>query len=272
VRPAVYAVGVTVAGRSGPRFGPADLTVGAGHWVNVIGPNGAGKTTLLRAIAGLVPAGGRIELAGTPLARFGRKQLSRQVAYVAQQPALPAGLTVEQYVLLGRSPHLGLLSAEGEADFAAVGSALARLGLTRLAERRLGTLSGGERQRTSIARALAQEAGLLLLDEPTSALDIGHQQEVLELLDAQRHDLGLTVLSTMHDLTLAARYGDHLVLLAGGRVVVSGPPAQVLTGTHLTAHYGASVDVIRHDGHLVVVPLGPDASPASTRRRADARA
>ena len=264
----MYATGVTVTAGSRELLGRVDLTVGTGDWVNVIGPNGAGKSTLLKAVAGLAPAAGRIELAGTPLAALNRKQRSRLVGYVPQAPVLPAGLTVEQYVLMGRSPHLGLLSAEGASDFAAVDAALSRLGLTKLADRTLGTLSGGERQRSSIARALAQEPRLLLLDEPTSALDAGHQQEVLELIDSQRRDLGLTVLSTMHDLTLAAQYGDHIVLLAGGRVVASGPPVQVLTGPHLAAHYGASVDVIRHGGHLAVVPLRPR-SPRLPRPPAD---
>ena len=158
---------------------------------------------------------------------------------------MPAGMTVEQYVLLGRSPHLRPLAAEGEADFEAVDTALSRLHLTKLARRTLETLSGGERQRTSLARALAQQPRLLLLDEPSASLDVGHQQEVLELIDEQRLDLGITVVSTMHDLTLAAQYGDHIVLLAGGRVVASGPPVQVLTGPHIRAHYGAHVDVIR---------------------------
>jgi iron complex transport system ATP-binding protein len=205
------------------------------------------------------------------------RERARLVAYVAQQPVLPPGLTVEQYVLLGRSPHLGLLSSEGEADLAAVDAALARLGLAKLAGRRLGTLSGGERQRASLARALAQEPAILLLDEPTSALDVGHQQEVLELIDDQRNDLDLTVLSTMHDLTLAAQYGDYIVLLAGGKVVASGPPVQVLTGPHLAAHYGASVDVIHHGGHLVVVPLRqpsqrPEADRTPTKEQTDASA
>jgi iron complex transport system ATP-binding protein len=277
VRPAIYTTGVTVTAGSQQLLGPVDVTVGTGDWVNVIGPNGAGKSKLLRAIAGLAAAAGRIELAGQPLGGLDRRERARLVAYVAQQPVLPPGLTVEQYVLLGRSPHLGLLSSEGEADLAAVDAALARLGLAKLAGRRLGTLSGGERQRASLARALAQEPAILLLDEPTSALDVGHQQEVLELIDDQRNDLDLTVLSTMHDLTLAAQYGDYIVLLAGGKVVASGPPVQVLTGPHLAAHYGASVDVIHHGGHLVVVPLRqpsqrPEADRTPTKEQTDASA
>lgn len=258
----MYATDVTVRAGNVTLVGPADLTVGTGDWVNIIGPNGAGKTTLLRALCGLAEATGRIELAGTPLGSMNHRRRSRHVAFVAQQPTMPAGMTVEQYVLLGRSPHLGLFAGERSTDFAAVDSVLERLGLLSLATRRLETLSGGERQRVSLARALAQEPELLLLDEPTSALDIGHQQEVLELVDEHRRHLGLTVISTMHDLTLAARYGDNLVLLAAGVPVADGPPVQVLTGPHLSTHYGAHVDVIDHRGSPVVVPIRPPLTPS----------
>ncbi|MDE0805223.1 MAG: ABC transporter ATP-binding protein [Acidimicrobiales bacterium] len=255
MRPAVYATGVTVEVGGTRLVGPADLTVGVGDWVNIIGPNGAGKTTLLRAVCGLQAASGRVDIGGRPLAQMSRRARSRHIGYVPQQPVMPAGMTIEQYVLLGRSPHVGTLGSESPHDFAAVATTLNRLDLTTLAHRTLDKLSGGERQRANIARALAQEPKLLLLDEPTTALDIGHQQDVLELIDDQRWQLGLTVVSTMHDLTLAARYGDNLVLLADGIAVADGPPIQVLTGPHLSTHYGAHVDVIEHDGSLVVVPI-----------------
>jgi iron complex transport system ATP-binding protein len=254
LRPAVFATGVTVTAGTTRLVGPVDLTVGTSHWVTIIGPNGAGKSTLLRALGGLLPAGGRIELTGVPLAAMSRRQRSRHIGYVPQQPVMAAGMTVEQHVLLGRSPHVGPLGRESDHDLAVVEEVLDRLALSPFTNRRVETLSGGERQRVNLARALAQEPRLLLLDEPTSALDIGHQQDVLELIDHQRRELGLTVVSTMHDLTLAARYGDHLVLLADGRAVADGPPVQVLTGPHLAGHYGASVDVISHDGGPVVVP------------------
>ncbi len=269
MRPAIYATDLVVAVDGARLLGPTSLTVGAGSWVNVIGPNGAGKSTMLRALAGLQAAEGRIELAGTPLRSYGRRERSRHVGFVGQHPTMPAGMTVEQYVLLGRAPHLRPLSAEGPDDFAAVERALAQLELTKLAGRSLETLSGGESQRAALARAFAQEPSLLLLDEPTSALDIGHQQDVLELVDQLRHELGLTVVSTMHDLTLAARYGDHLVMLTGGRVVASGPPVQVLTGPHLAAHYGAAVDVINHKGSLVVVPLRQQQTGRASAKRHD---
>lgn len=268
----MYATDLEVSVGRTRLLGPMSLTVGRGDWVTIIGPNGAGKSTLLRALAGITASTGRIDHDGDALARLSRGERARRIGFVAQTPSMPAGMTVEQYVLLGRSPHLRPLGAEQAVDFAAVQRALAQLGLTKLATRDVQTLSGGERQRTALARAFAQEPRLLLLDEPTSALDIGHQQEVLELVDQLRRELQLTVVSTMHDLTLAARYGEHIVMLADGQVIASGPPVQVLTGPHLAAHYGADVDVIAHRGQLVVVPVRPDhPHPTDPRGAADAR-
>jgi iron complex transport system ATP-binding protein len=255
MRPAVYGAGITVDLGGVRILDRVDLTVGTGDWVTIIGPNGAGKSTLLRALAGLLPAAGRIELFGADLGSMSRRERARCIAVVPQRAHLPEGMTVEHYVLLGRTPHVPALSAERGADLAVVAEAIATLELDDLAGRRLDTLSGGERQRAVLARALAQEPALLLLDEPTTALDIGHQQDVLELVDRLRRERGLTVVATMHDLTLAAQFGEHLVLVAGGRVVASGSPIQVLTGPDVARHYRATVDVIRHRGALVVVPL-----------------
>lgn len=254
-RPAVYVTDLVVCAGRDVLLGPTELTVGHGDWVNVIGPNGAGKSTLLRAIAGLATCSGRVELDGIPLADLDLRHRSRRLGFVPQNPASPAGMTVAQYVLLGRSPHIGRFGSESAHDLDRLDETLRDLGLTELSDRALDTLSGGERQRATIARALAQEPDLLLLDEPTSALDIGHQQEVLELIDRLRRERGLTVVSTMHDLTLAAQYGDHMVLLAGGHIAAEGPPVQVLTGPQLAAHYRARVEVIDHRGHPVVVPV-----------------
>jgi iron complex transport system ATP-binding protein len=225
--------------------------VGTGEWVTLIGPNGAGKTSLLRAISGLVRHRGEVRLAGTAVHRLGRREVARRVSVVPQSPVLPAGMTVQEYVLLGRTPHLSYLGRESRRDHAAAAGAIARLDLGDLSARELGTLSGGERQRAVLARALAQEAPLLLLDEPTSALDAGRQQEVLELIDGLRLDAGLTVLSSMHDLTLAGLYAPRLLLLSNGRIVAEGPPDSVLTAPLIEEHYGAAVRVL--DG--VVVPV-----------------
>jgi iron complex transport system ATP-binding protein len=238
-----------------------DLTVAAGEWVTVIGPNGAGKSTLLRAVGGrLRPAAGEVALSGTPIARLARRARARTVATVAQNPVVPPGIAVFDYVLLGRTPYVPPLGRESAADLAAVADVLARLDLVAFADRELETLSGGERQRVFLARALAQGAPLLLLDEPTSALDIGHQQEVLELVDQLRRDGDLTVLATMHDLSVAGGYADRLVLLAQGEVVAAGPPRAVLTEELLATHYRARVRVVDDGRGPIVVPVrGPSA-------------
>jgi iron complex transport system ATP-binding protein len=231
-----------------------DLEVDVGEWVALIGPNGAGKTTLLRAVARLVPFAGSIEVAGTATSSLSRTELSRLLAIVPQDPSTPPWMTVGEYVLLGRTPHLGPLAKEGERDREAAARALARLDLIGFAQRRLGTLSGGEKQRVVVARALAQEAQIVLLDEPTAALDIGHQQQALELLDLLRAESGLTLVAAMHDLTLAAQYADRMVLLDEGRVVADGAPVEVLTEHALAKHYGATIDVVPVGSRIAIVP------------------
>ncbi len=229
-------------------------TVGDGEWVGVIGPNGAGKTTLLRAIAGLVGHEGRIDLGGRTASSLKRHQLSQLVALVPQEPVMPREMTVREYVLLGRNPYVPYFGSESGSDVAAVERALERLDLETLAERRLGTLSGGERQRAVLARALAQDTPVLLLDEPTTALDVGRQQQVLEFVDRLRGDQRLTVLSAMHDLTLAGQYAERLILLDAGAVVADGSPREVVTEARIAAHYGAAVRVIDDEAGLAVVP------------------
>src|SRR5262249_11116945 len=160
------------------------------------------------------------------LRRMPRRQRARLLATVPQQPTVPPGMSVLDYVLLGRTPYIRPLGRESTSDIGVVERVLGRLDLDGFAARPLETLSGGERQRAFLARALAQGASILLLDEPTSALDIGHQQAVLNLVDELRAEAGLTVLATMHDLSLAGEYADRLVLLAGGRVVATGTPSQ----------------------------------------------
>ena len=231
-----------------------DLEVADGEWVTVIGPNGAGKSTLLRAVGGLVPYAGEVQLGADRLAALKRRERARRIATVAQNPVVPPGMRMVDYVLLGRTPYIPPLGRESESDLSAVDDVLGLLDLTRFAGRKLNTLSGGERQRVFLARALAQTAPILLLDEPTSALDIGHQQEVLELVDRLRADRGLTVLATMHDLSTAGQYADRLVLLAEGRVAASGTPREVLTVDLLAAHYRVRVKVIDGEQGPLVVP------------------
>jgi iron complex transport system ATP-binding protein len=232
-----------------------DLDVAEGEWVTIIGPNGAGKSTALRAIGGLVPFNGSVSLGTVRVEKMSRRERARTVAGVAQSPVVPPGMRVLDYALLGRTPYIPPLGRESVSDLSAVDEVLTALDLTALADRRLETLSGGERQRVFLARALAQGARILLLDEPTSALDIGHQQEVLELVDRLRDERGLTVLATMHDLSTAGEYADRMLLLDGGRVVAAGTPREVLTEELLAAHYRVRVKVIDGEQGPLVVPV-----------------
>ncbi|MEU7891860.1 ABC transporter ATP-binding protein [Nonomuraea sp. NPDC049152] len=225
------------------------LTVRRGEWLAVIGPNGAGKSTLLRAIMGLVPRAGSVLFDGAPLGKA--RERARRVAFAPQMPALPAGMTVFDYAMLGRTPYIPYLGRESRRDRDVTASVLDRLDLTGLSGRRVENLSGGERQRAVLARALAQEAPVLLLDEPTTALDLGHQQQVLELVDQLRLADGLTVVTTLHDLSLAGQYADTLLLVAEGRAVAAGKPVQVLTEELVGRHFEA---------HVKIEP-GPDGRP-----------
>ena len=230
--------------------------VDAGEWLGVIGPNGSGKSSLLRAAAGLVRHGGSISVGSTDLGAVTGRSRATRVAYVPQEPLIPDDMPAFDYVLLGRSPYVSYFGSETANDRRIVGEMLERLDLAVFGDRFLGELSGGERQRIVLARALAQEAPVLLLDEPTSALDIGHQQQALELVTELRRTDGLTVISALHDLTLAGTYADRLVMLDGGEVAAEGPAAEVLTAERLgeVYHVCVSVDIDPDDGTVIVVP------------------
>ena len=234
------------------------LSLESGGWLALIGPNGAGKSTLLRAIAGLVGFDGEIMLGDRSIASLDRRSVARQVAFVPQTPFIPRAMNVTDYLLMGRTPYISYLGTETHADLVVVAEVLDELELTALAPRALGSLSGGELQRVVLGRAFVQRAPVLLLDEPTSALDVGHQQQVLELVDTLRHMNDLTVISAMHDLTLAGQFGDRLLMLDGGRVVAGGSAASVLTEPAIRRHYGAHVRVIDDpEGGILVVPTRP---------------
>jgi iron complex transport system ATP-binding protein len=247
--------GVGVTYGQAVALAPFTGTLESGEWLGLIGPNGAGKSSLLRAVVGLVASSGEVLVDGQPLPARSNRRRAQLIAYVPQEPLIPDDMTGAEYVLLGRAPYLGYFSSPTRHDREKVAGVLERLDLAAFAGRRLGTLSGGERQRLVIARALAQEAPVLLLDEPTSALDIGHQQQALELVARLRRDHGLTVVSAMHDLTLAGLYSDRLSLLHAGRCVATGPAAEVLEAEILAEFYGVQVNV-RHepDGTVVVIP------------------
>ncbi len=239
---------LTVSYAGAPVLAGVDLELRAGEWVGVIGPNGAGKSTLLRTLAGLTDHEGDITLAD------GRTPAATDVSLMPQTPLLPEGMSVIEYVLIGRTAHLGWLARESRADRGIVVSVLRRLGLHDFAQRPVRALSGGEAQRVVVARALAQQAPIMLMDEPTSALDLGHQVGVLELVDDLRRHDGLGVIAAMHDLTTAARFADRLVLLDQGRVVAAGSPATVLDPDLLSGVYATPLTVRVIDGERVVLP------------------
>ena len=196
-----------------------------GEVVGLIGPNGSGKTTLLRTLyAGLRPRGGSVQVDGVPVDRLRPAELARRIAVVSQEGAPELPLTVVDMVLLGRAPLRSMFSSYSRLDYREAASALRRVNARVLADRSFNALSGGEKQRVLIARALAQEADHLLLDEPTNHLDIRYQHEILSLV----RNLGITTIVVLHDLNLAARYCDRLVLLERGTVVASGTPDAVL--------------------------------------------
>jgi iron complex transport system ATP-binding protein len=252
--------------RYGPTLALDSVTerVAAGEWLGLIGPNGAGKTTLLHAVARQVRYSGRVEVGGQPTARMSRRAMARLVAYVPQRPLLPPDMTVGDYVLLGRTPHIGYLRVETDADRQISARLIGRLGLSAMADRTLRTLSGGELQRLVLARALAQQAPVLLLDEPTSALDLGRRVDALELVDEIRRERSLTVVSAVHDLTLAGQFADRLLLLDGGCVAASGAPSAVLRGDLLGSRFGAAVEVLTTaDGdHAVIARRRSPVPPA----------
>ncbi|HEX9766949.1 MAG TPA: ABC transporter ATP-binding protein [Nitriliruptorales bacterium] len=247
---------VTVAFGATRVLDRVSVHVEPGDWLALIGPNGAGKSTLLRAISGAIGHAGTIRLGDDSPGSLNHRELARRVAFVPQRPTVPVGLTVTDYVLLGRTPYVSYFGGESASDLAIVTQLLDQLDLAGLAGRDLTALSGGEFQRAVLGRALAQQAPIMLLDEPTSALDIGHAQQVLELVDRLRHEHELTIVTAMHDLTTVAQYADRLVLLAGGRSVATGTPTEVLTSEAITHHYDASVRILElSDGSVAVVPV-----------------
>jgi len=243
-----------------------DFDLEPGTWVGLIGPNGSGKTTLLRAIGAHVPFRGGIQLDGRPVEAWDAQARARRLAYVRQAQSVTFDFRVEELVLLGRAPHRGWLQAYRSDDRSLVRKALSRVDLDGFADRSVLSLSGGEMQRVFLAQALVQEADLLMLDEPTSHLDVHYQfafmDQVAGLIDA-----GRTVLAVFHDLELAARYADRLLVLHRGRLVADGPPAAVLTPACLADVFGMRARIDRTDDDTLRIeylsPVSPgDRAPA----------
>ena len=242
-----------------------------GRVLGLIGPNGSGKTTLLRLLYGALSSPtGQVCVDGDRLDALPGREVARRLAVVVQEAGGESAMTVAETVLLGRVPHLGTFQRTGDADHEAAGEALARVGATHLGPRPFAALSGGERQRVLVARALAQQATHLLLDEPTNHLDIRFQHEVLGLVADLAHDLHRTVVVVLHDLNLAARYCDDLVLLGSGGVASSGPVEDVLVPDLLEPVYGIGVEPVRAGGHLHLLfhphPATSAATTAATTR------
>lgn len=231
------------------------LDVPSGAWLSLVGPNGAGKTTLVRTLGGTVPLLGELTIRGHRAGRLGVRARARELAVVPQHPVIPPGIGVFDYVLLGRVPHQGLRLSPSVLDRRRTYAVLQRLDLDRFADRRVDTLSGGERQRVVLARALVQDTPLLVLDEPTAALDVGHQLEVLELIADLRAERELTVVTTVHDLTVAGQFADVVAIMAGGRLVATGAPADVLTPEAIGAHWGVHVSCDVDAGGAVTVTV-----------------
>ncbi|WP_122818476.1 heme ABC transporter ATP-binding protein [Nocardioides pantholopis] len=254
---AAHGVGVMIDGRA--ILADVDLEVAAGEVVVLVGPNGAGKSTLLGVLSGdLDPTTGTVELDSRPAGRRSARELARLRGVQLQKQGLAFGFRVEEVVRMGRSPWRR--TPAEDRDDEVVAASLERADVTELAARLFPTLSGGEQARTSFARLLAQETPLMLLDEPTAALDIRHQEQLLGVV-REAAAAGAAVVVVLHDLSLAAAYADRICVLARGRVRADGPPADVLTGELLTEVYGHPVDVIEHDGTLVVVPVRPRSLP-----------
>jgi iron complex transport system ATP-binding protein len=231
----------------------ADFILEAGGLTVMVGPNGAGKTTILRALAGLAPSKGSIDLGGGPIARLSRRERARRIAYLPQGHVFHWPLPVIDVVALGRMPHGAGAGDLGEADRAAVAEAIRICELEALAGRPVTTLSGGERSRVALARVLAVQAEIVLADEPIASLDPRHQLTVLSLL-RDHAARGGTVLAVMHDLALAGRYADRVIALDDGTVVAAGAPAEVLRPELLRRVFGVEARTFGEGGQTVIVP------------------
>jgi len=236
-----------------------DLAIPPGKITVIVGANACGKSTLLRTLSRLLPARkGTVLLDGKSIHRLPSRALARTLGLLPQSPIAPEGIAVSDLVSRGRHPHQGIFSRWRREDDEAVAAALAATKTEDLADRPVDELSGGQRQRVWIAMALAQETDLLLLDEPTTFLDISHQIEVLDLLTDLNQTRGTTVVMVLHDLNLAARYADHLVAMANGRLHAAGPPEAVLTEDNVRQVFGLQSRIVTDptSGRPTMLPIG----------------
>lgn len=241
-----------------PTLEGVGFEVGRGGSLGIVGPNGSGKTTLLRCMSRLLRPEGIVLIEGRDISQWSVRDIARRVGVVPQRSNVTMGFTAFEVVLMGRTPHIRGLTFESEEDIAVVKRSMLATDTWHLRDRRMSDLSGGETQRVVIARALAQEPAILLMDEPTLHLDMGCQLEILDLVKRLCRENGMSVVSVYHDLNLASRYSDRLVLLKGGRILAAGEPGDVLAPGNIRDAYGVEVLVERHPvtGSLHVVPVG----------------
>lgn len=259
--PALEARGVSLAYEQTVVFEGLDLRIETGEVTTLIGANGCGKSTLLKAFGRLLtPTVGTVELDGRGVRSIPTREVARRLAILPQKPLTPSATTVRDLVSRGRHPHQSLLKPWTPADTIAVDEALAATGLENLADRDTASLSGGQLQRAWIALVLAQRAPTILLDEPTTFLDLSHQLDVLRLVRSINRERGATVVMVLHDLTLAGRYSDRLVVVGGGRVIADGTPWEVLTPAVLREAFDLDAIVIPDpsSGSPLIVPVDPD--------------
>jgi len=257
---AAHGLVFTHASAPAPLFRGLSLSVSRGEFAGIIGPNGSGKTTLLMLLSGVVaPQAGEVSLDGRPVRSIPPRERARQMAVVFQETRMLFDFTVLEIALMGRAPHLGPFSLERPEDFAAARAALHEMDLAGREEKRLQELSSGERQRALIARALAQQPRVVLMDEPTAFLDLRHRLQIYEILARLNRDKGLTVVTTSHDLNLAARYGSRLMVLDDGHLAADGPPETVLTPRLLREVYETEARIERDPvtGAPFVIPIAP---------------
>ena len=237
-----------------------------GKFLAVIGPNGSGKSTLLKGMCGLLrPFSGTVKLDGHPMDSRSRAQVARKIALVPQGAFLPELFTAMEIVLMGRTPHLGLFRYEGGSDILAAANAMEATETGRLAGRRVNELSGGERQRVLIARALAQDAGILLMDEPTANLDINYQAGILDFLKKLCRERDLSIVSALHDVNLASQYGDQVIMLKNGVIFKEGRPQDVIDSPTLREVFGVEVAVCPHPVNGLPTALVTSAGNAEDR-------
>lgn len=246
--PSIVARGLNVDYGTRPVVRDVDLTIAPGTVTTLVGPNGSGKSTLLTALSRLLaPAAGSVLLDGRDIRDLRTRDIARRLSILPQGPVVPEGVTVRELVAYGRAPHQGIFGIRSRQDMEAVDRALGMTRIATLAEHPVDNLSGGQRQRVWIAMAVAQETPVMFLDEPTTYLDIAHQIDVLDLLCRLNREHGRTIVMVLHDLNLAARYSDRMIVLKDGRIIADGAPEFILTPQVLRDAFEIEADIRQDD-------------------------